>query len=389
METEMIRNIRKIGPLATGLTLLLLASLASAGPREQARRIHDRLAGVPPSEQTLNDMAALLPGNPLAAADMAMLNRNFYSVTLKNFASPWTNRDRNVFVPLNDYTATVIGMIRDDVPFNQLLSADMIYTGAGTAGLPAFSMTNNDHYAQMEASNLDLGSILVQTAQSSVTDIPANATAGVITTRAAAEAFFIAGTNRAMFRFTMLNHLCNDMEQVQDTSYSPDRIRQDVSRSPGGDSRVFLNNCVGCHSGMDPMAQAYAFYDFDETAGRIVYTPGSVQPKYFNNDTNFEFGFVTPDDNWANRWRQGQNAVLGWDSGRPGTGAGAKSLGEELGNSDAFAQCQVKKVFRNVCLRDPVDQADRTQVQSMVTTFKGNFLLKQVFAESAAYCMGD
>jgi hypothetical protein len=30
---------------------------------------------------------------------------------------------------------------------------------------------------------------------------------------------------------------------------------------------VFLNNCIACHSGMDPMAQAFAYYDFDETAG--------------------------------------------------------------------------------------------------------------------------
>jgi len=43
--------------------------------------------------------------------------------------------------------------------------------------------------------------------------------------------------------------------------------RQDVSRSPGGDSRLFLNNCIACHSGMDPMTQAFAYYDYDETAG--------------------------------------------------------------------------------------------------------------------------
>ena len=62
----------------------------------------------------------------------------------------------------------------------------------------------------------------------------------------------------------------------------PDRIRQDVSRSPGGDSRVFLNSCIGCHSGMDPMAQAFAYYNFVGTVvgdgtntGALQYTPGS------------------------------------------------------------------------------------------------------------------
>lgn len=380
---------KTIRRLALALSLVLSVGSALAGPRDQAKRIHDRLAGVPPTAGTLDQMAALLPGNPLAAADIAMQNSNFYSVTLKNFASPWTNRDRNVFVPLNDYTATVIGMIRDDVPFNQLLSADILYVGDTSLGLPTYSMTSNALYAQMEDQNMDLQNALVQTTQSAVTDLPTAATAGVITTRAAAEAFFIAGTNRAMFRFTMLNHMCNDMEQVQNNSYPPDRIRQDVSRSPGGDSRVFLNNCVGCHSGMDPFAQAYAYYNFNDETGRIEYTAGQVHPKYFNNDTNFEFGFATPDDQWENRWRTGQNAILGFDTGRPGTGAGAKSMGEELANSDAFAQCQVKKVFRNVCLRDPVDATDRGQVQSMVTGFKSNYLMKQVFAESAAYCMGD
>ncbi|MEO0579254.1 MAG: hypothetical protein AAFZ58_11240 [Pseudomonadota bacterium] len=330
------------------LGLVLAAGQAYAGPREQAKRMHDRLAGVPPTPAVLDQMAALLPGNPTAAADIAMNNPAFYSVTLKNFASPWTNRDRSVFVPLNDYTATVIGMIRDDVPFNGLLSEDILYTGSGNLGLPPYSMTSNDHYAQMEAQNIDLQSALVRTTQSALTDLPANATAGVVTTRAAAEAFFVAGTNRAMFRFTLLNHLCNDMEQVQNTNYPPDRIRQDVSRSPGGDSRVFLNNCVGCHSGMDPLAQAYAYYNFDIDLGRIVYDATQVHPKYFNNDTNFEFGFVTPDDAWTNYWRTGQNAILGWDAGLPGAGVGAKSMGQELANSDAFAQCQVRKVFRNV-----------------------------------------
>ncbi|MEL7536115.1 MAG: hypothetical protein AAFX44_16270 [Pseudomonadota bacterium] len=371
------------------LGLVLAAGQAYAGPREQAKRMHDRLAGVPPTPAVLDQMAALLPGNPTAAADIAMNNPAFYSVTLKNFASPWTNRDRSVFVPLNDYTATVIGMIRDDVPFNGLLSEDILYTGSGNLGLPPYSMTSNDHYAQMEAQNIDLQSALVRTTQSALTDLPANATAGVVTTRAAAEAFFVAGTNRAMFRFTLLNHLCNDMEQVQNTNYPPDRIRQDVSRSPGGDSRVFLNNCVGCHSGMDPLAQAYAYYNFDIDLGRIVYDATQVHPKYFNNDTNFEFGFVTPDDAWTNYWRTGQNAILGWDAGLPGAGVGAKSMGQELANSDAFAQCQVRKVFRNVCLREPVDAADRTQIDSMVATFRSNYLMKPVFASSAAHCMGD
>ncbi len=375
---------------ALSALVVLASAVADAGPREQARRIHERLAGVPPTEAVLADMQADVAGsNATDAAYTAMENSSFYSVTLKNFAAPWTNRDQSVFVPLNDYTATVIGMVRDDVPFNTVLSANLVYVGSG-GGIPAYSPASNDHYQALEDQNADLKTRLVASSQTAVSGLPDSATAGVMTTRAAAEAFFIAGTNRAMFRFTMMNHLCRDMEQVLDTSRAPDRIRQDVSRSPGGDSRIFLNNCIGCHSGMDPLAQAFAYYTFDPVQARLVYTPGVVQPKYFNNDATFQYGFRTPDDQWSNYWRAGQNALLGWDSQLPGSGAGAKSMGQELANSTAFARCQVEKVFRNVCLRSPVDGADRAQVDSMVGSFRsGGYRLKQVFAESAAYCMGD
>jgi hypothetical protein len=365
---------------------------AYAGPREQAKRIHDRLAGVPPSETVLTQMEGLVAGgNAAAAANIAMDNVNFYNVTLKNFAAPWTNRDRSVFVPLNDYIATVIGMVRDDVPFNTLLSADLTYVGNNGAASAAPSAANNDHYAQLELSNVNLRDELVATTQSSILGIPASATAGVMTSRAASEAFFVAGTNRAMFRFTLLNHMCNDMEQMHDLKLAPDRIRQDVSRSPGGDSRLFLNNCIGCHNGMDPLAGAYAYYNYNETTGRLEYTPGVVQPKYFNNDLNFPQGYRTVDDSWENRWREGQNAYLGFSPSLPGSGNGAKSLGEELGNSEAFAACQVRKVFRAVCMRAPEDATDRAMVNQLTTDFMTSlgYRLKDVFAQTAVHCMGQ
>lgn len=379
------------GLLVCGLLSVLLSGTASAGPREQAKRIHDRLAGVPPSDAVLTSMenqVAGVTGTAIDAAYQAMDNPNFYNVTLKNFVAPWTNRDRDPFVPLNDYTATVIGMIRDGDAFNTIFSADVLYVGPGS--LPPYSNSNNNHYEQMESQGIDMMTGLQRRPQSTMNGLPPGAVAGVWTTRAAAEAFFIAGTNRAQFRFTMLNHLCNDMEQVHDVKRPPDRIRQDVSRSPGGDSRLFLNNCIGCHNGMDPLAGAFAYYNFNATTGSIEYTPGVVQPKYFNNDSNFEFGYRTTDDSWMNYWRSGQNEFLGWDPLLTGSGFGAASMGEELANSDAFARCQVKKVFRTVCLREPEDALDRAQIDNvMVPSFKSGYDMKRTFAEAAVYCKGQ
>jgi hypothetical protein len=375
---------------AAALALSLCATgLVHAGAREQAKRIHDRIAGVPPTAAVLDQMATLVGnGDAQGAARIAMQSKSFYNATLKNWITPWTNRDQTVFAPLNDYTATVIGMIRDDVDYREVLSGDILYVGGN--GLPAYSPANNGLYEQLEDTDADLSStsVLVRTTQSGRTGIPAAATAGVMTTRAAAQAFFIAGTNRAMFRFTLMSQMCKDMEQVQDVHLPPDRIRQDVSRSPGGDSRIFLNSCIGCHTGMDPLAQAFAYYNFNETTGRIEYTEGQVQPKYLINQDNFKPGYVTPDDGWTNYWRQGSNTVLGW-SATGGSGNGAKSMGAELANSAQFARCQVEKVFRTVCLRPPVNSADRAKVNDIITVFRNGYRVKDVFAETAAYCKGQ
>lgn len=391
----------------SGLTLALIfmtavAGSASAGTREQAKRMHDRLAGVPPTDAVLTSMASKIGSNDAVGAAMeAIENKNFYNVTLKNFAMPWTNEAQTVFAPLNDYVATVIGLVRDGdtIPFTEVLSGDVVYVATGVGSVPAYSMNNNDHYAQLESQGIDLKANLVNVRQSSVTTLPAAATAGVMTSRAAAEAFFTGGTNRAMFRFTLLNHLCTDLEQIKDVTGVPDRIRQDVTRSPGGDSRIYMNACIGCHTGMDPLAQAFAYYEFDENTGSLVYndvgfvdpTTGSrVQPKYLINPDNFKPGYITTNDNWDNYWRKGPNRSLGWSSALTGSGSGAKSMGQELAASEAFATCQVQKVFKNVCLRSPVDGADRGQISSMVSSFKSsNYNLKQVFAESAVYCMGN
>jgi len=376
------------------LISLSVSATAFGGTREQAQRIHERIAGVPPSETVLSNMQDMIsgaqPGGASGAADLAMDNVNFYNVTLKNFAAPWTNRDQSIFVPLNDYIATVIGMVRDGEDFSTLLSGDRTYIGRPGVVPTNPSTTSNQHYAELEANNINLRDELEFRPQSQIMGIPAGATAGVITSRAASEAFFVAGTNRAMFRFTLMNHMCNDMEQMHDTRPPPDRIRQDVSRSPGGDSRLYLNNCVGCHNGMDPLAGAFAYYNFDEGTQSLVYNNAQVASKYFNNDLNFPQGYRTTDDSWENRWRVGQNAYLGFDGALPGSGNGAKSLGEELGKSAAFASCQVRKVFRTVCLRDAEDATDRSAVDAITATFRGTgYDLKQVFADTAVHCMGQ
>ncbi len=408
---------------ATLLSLMPFHVIAGELEQRQAKRIHDRITGIPPTNAVLTIMENLLINDPsgILAAEEAIKNKAFYNITLKNFATPWTNEEQTVFAPLNDYTATVIGMIRDDVDFREILYGNILYTGNDSLLSTPYSNFNNDHYIELENLGYEQGNladenILQRKTQTEVTGLDPDATAGMFTTRQGARAFYYLGTNRSMFRFTFLNHLCTDLEPLNDITRNPDRVRQDVSRSPGGDSRLYLNNCVGCHAGMDGLGGGLARYNltFDEDAnGNVIentasldYSANTIQAKYLINSDNFKPGYRPTDDSWINYWRNGKNSRLGWgnhpvtlpaphnitlDDKGHAMGKGAKSLGIELASSTAFASCQVKKVFKTICLRNPEDTtADRAQLDTSTTNFiNSGYNLKSVFAETAAFCKGS
>ena len=369
-------------------------SVSIAGPREQAKRMHDRLTGVPPTEAVLNSMANMISGgDAIGAAMLAMDHPSFINTTIKDWATPWSNRDQSVYRDLNDTTATVMGFVRDDVPFDQILYADRVYIGSAAATDEPYAVDNNEHYEDLQNSRVDFSdpAILVSSTQSAVNDqLATSQTAGVMTTRGYAEAFLVAGTNRAALRFATLNFMCMDMEAFRDKAAYADRVRQDVDRSPGGDSKIFMNDCLTCHAGLDGLAGAFAFYDFDEELQRLVYTDGAVQPKYLRDAGVFRTGFETMGDSWVNYWRSGQNSWVGWAAPNGGVGRGAKELGMELSQNRQFSECQVKKAFEKVCHRSPNGAADVQAVLNIADVFEANNRsMKRVFAETAAYCMGD
>ncbi|MGB5329037.1 MAG: hypothetical protein WBO58_12500, partial [Gammaproteobacteria bacterium] len=189
--------------LVTATVLFSQSLWADAEDRRQAKRIHDRLTGVPATNATINAMETRLISDPTGktAAEYAIdtvLNpstaRYFYNVTLKNFAAPWTNEEQTVFTPLNDYTATVIGLVRDESDFRQVLHGNVIYRGNNgvVPGLNTpYRNNDNAHYVQLEglgpvAGDLSDSSILISDSQSNVTGLPSTATAGVMTSRAGA-----------------------------------------------------------------------------------------------------------------------------------------------------------------------------------------------------------
>jgi hypothetical protein len=360
---------------------------ANADAVSQAVRMHQRLVGVPPSATVRNQMATLInDGRPLEAAAIAIEDPLFYSMTLKNWSKPLTNEDEAIFVPMNDMVATIVGLIRDDRPFTEVLHADVLYTAAdGTPDVPVYAADNNNHYAALE--NASLKALLVPKVQSSLNGI--NDAAGILTSRAFGEAFMTAGTNRAVVRWAFKNFLCMDMEQVADVSINDYRVRRDVDRAPGGDSRTFKSQCVGCHAGMDSLSNAAAYFDFQN--GRV--TEGTNVVGKINAQVKFSGVPAVSSNAWINLWATGQNTRLGFSGAT--TGNGLESFGQLVAGTQEFNRCMAKRVFKQVCQRDAVLDASKANsevqlIQQFANVFKdNNHSMKDLFAAVANHCKGQ
>lgn len=399
--------------MKTFLALVFICSGALADEaRLKAYTIHNRIAGVPPTAATLAQMESAIKSNGgviglEAAARIAMESDHFYNLKLKNWIKPWTNQEKSKRVDLNDMAATIIGAIRDSdtKPFSRILYDDVIYVGPSFGDEDDnFSRRNNNHYREIESRGISLKNSLVERMQSQNINTEnniqdnnkrdttnmivngVNGAAGVFTTRAHGEAFYMDGTNRRATRYAFMNFMCKDFEDLHDTKVPDFRVRRDVERSPGGDARTYKNTCVGCHAGQDALGGAFAYYDWIGN-NRIRFTPGNVAGK-MNRNPDFLQGHVTTDDSWMNLWASGQNASLGWRGSVAGNGI--KEFGQMLARSRQFSVCMSQKVFKLVCVRPPLEE-DSEFINKMADEFEANnsYNMKSLFAKTVAKCVEE
>ena len=369
------------------LGLMYSGQAMSQGEAERAYRIYERLACEPPSKEDLNKMVTLLKeGKTEEAAKMGVETRGFYECTIKNWCLVQTNEAETANAPLNDYCATVIGSVRDQIPFNELLYRDIIYV-SDDASLPAYSLKNNDHYEKLQEKNTELTKTLVRKPQTQVTGF--SESSGLITTRAFAAGFIAAGTNRRALRHTLRNYICHDIEGLMDTTLSDHFVGKDVDRSPGGDPNDYQNNCKGCHTGMDSLRGAWAYYDFDEETHEYIYKKGIVAKKYNVNADAYPDGFETTDDSWKNMWMEGVNAKFGWPKDLT-QGKGIQSFGRMISKVDYLPTCMATRVFRSVCMADEESKISQEIIAKMATEFKNDkYDLKKLFVKTVSACTGE
>lgn len=131
---------------------------AHADAQSQARKLYMSLTGVTPTASELNIVAQKISAGKSTEAAKDIIDSknginsggNFYKVTVKNFSTPWSNVDYTTMYPLTDLTATVVGWVRDEKPFNNILFSDSVYVANGlTMAGSLISNTDTTNSAQL------------------------------------------------------------------------------------------------------------------------------------------------------------------------------------------------------------------------------------------------
>ncbi|MFN9066476.1 MAG: hypothetical protein ACK5V3_04560, partial [Bdellovibrionales bacterium] len=335
---------------------------------------------------------------------LAAQQPQFLNVVVKNMALEMSTREETIRQPLNDFAATIMGIVRDNTDFREALYGNFIYVGNPDlipATIPnvlsdsnVFArriLRSNDHYAALDSfidvgggvrRKLDIGASLMRvnnqrvitaTADNDVyttVAVPDADVAGVLTTRTWIGAHAIAGTNRRPFEFTVRQFLCMPIEGIADAGAADGRIGRDIDRFPGGDHMKFQTSCKSCHTVMDGFRGAWAHWDFegaidDGRANHAQLRQGNsdnnrVVTKMNRNNTVYPGGFTTINNSWVNNAIRGLNAsTIGWrglDGRTPANeGQGLNQYGRLFANSKRFSTCMAKHAFKAVCRKDLSD----------------------------------
>lgn len=408
-----------------------IVNVAKTKNRLKAADIYERLTGTktPIYDPLLGQMETKINGGDLiGAAALVTEHPLFYNIVARNFAGKMSNRDETINYPLNDFTATIIGMIRDNKNAKEMLTGNYFYMAdPAKAAVPSDEvddiLRSNNHYDALDNGNFDLKAVLMERKQiilqasssngnnstdnNNINNITFAAidnawSAGLLTTRQWAMSHMIAGTNRRAVEFTFREFMCTPIENMADSTGPEDPIGRDIDRNPGGSRSKFTTSCRACHTILDGFRPAFANLTFSNNflkhsslvpnstndnavednsiVMRVHPDAAGVSRKMNHNEQNFINGKIIKTDDWVNNANNGTNKTnLGW--GTKLSGKGTREFGDSVTASKAFSKCMTKRVFFTVCKRDP-DAKDDAFIKTVADEFSStdrNYNLKYLF----------
>lgn len=354
----------------------------------ETQPLFQRLAGRPllKTDPRYSEIDALLKsGKALEAAEKISNDWGFFHITVRDWAAVMSNRSELPIVPLNDFLAMAIGVVRDRMDARSLLTGNFRYQANRGLRLVEPHFSNNDHYLALESNHADLQTALVKVEPQWTKGFKA---AGLLTTRGWAEAHYVMGTNRRATEFAFREFLCAPIDQWRAGGLSDFWVRRDVDRKPGGNSDRYKSECRTCHAGLDGLTAAFAHFDFQ--APTFYFSNNWIAPKYNQNKNVYPQGFATKDSTWINLLTTpAHQEMFGWRS--PDEGVGINDFGALLANSRAFSECMVKRVFKKVC-RQNLGPAQEDFLKAYSTQFEADhYDLRKLFERVAIAptCYGE
>lgn len=403
--------------LIFSIALAKVTSSFAQDTNDDSLRRLERLLGakISKSSAELQPIINLLrDGKQDEAFRQATQLESFYRITVKNFATRMSVRSQDVSAPLNDFSATIIGITRDNRDAKLMLTGNFIYW-LQTENLPAGitvrnNMLNdlirtNNHYMDVETNifSISLKDRLLPTTQmvqraNSVTqaDLVQNPDpAGLLTSNTWAREHFVAGTNRRPVEYSFISFLCTPMEEAADTQANDSRIGRDIDRFPGNDHTRFLISCKGCHTVMDGFRGAFAMWNFDDFMvhgslhqGRRGMNAQGIANKMNQNAEVYPSGFQVTNTSWVNYATRGKNVEhFGWPQNQS-SGTGVASFAKLLAESERFPLCMAKRAFNEICRRaeSPLKNVSNPITKDLAQQFvKSGYNLRELFIAAAKH----
>ena len=194
-----------------------------------------------------------------------------------------------------------------------------------------------------------------------------------------------------MFRFTLLNHMCRDMEagaghHAPAGSHPPGREPQ-----PGRRRAPVPQQLRRLPLGHGPDGAGLRVLHLRRRAGPHGLHRRQRAAEVLQQRHTFAFGFRHA-GRLAGR-TAGARATTHCSAGIRRCRAPAAARSRSARNSARATPsrpARSKRCSSTVCLRAPQDAADRSEITSMASSFRSSgYRLKQAFADAATYCMGN
>jgi hypothetical protein len=342
-------------------------------------------------------------------------SKEFWTVQVKEFAEPWSDKDGKIGAVLDETSATILLAIKKDIDFRRVLWDDIIAVGQGELygskddqlKLPDGSIiprylrgkAGADHYKRLEELEVYYQDGILEFQSQFPTTFPSDqpgAAAGILSTYGFGAAAFTAGTNRRSIPMLTREALCIDIDDLRDQTGLEKYVKRDVVRNDSdGTTTTFKTVCKTCHVGpIEQWSNAFMFHDVKADA--VVYTRfDSLDPnELVDHLANHKMlrkvsstGFIPKNDQWFLELTENQKRLIGVPEGAK-AGFGAKSLGKFLASTGAFAKCQPQRAFKAVCGHMP-RQSDVPFLKQLIRDFvTGGYKMQETFARSAIYCAG-